>query len=86
MKYYQYAYKNTWYARVTRTQARKAFDRGEVICLCADRTRPDGAWAGGVYLSKEEGKTFEQFEEDFRFYNCRPETGLRIAFYTEVKS
>ena len=86
MKQYFYNYEGREYGRVSRTMARKAYEAGEAVCFCADRMRPDGMWGGGVYITKKEDHTFEQYENEFMFYNCRPETGLRIAFYAEVKS
>ena len=85
-----YFFKDTYgtqYGRVTRTKAKKAFERGEIVYFCADKMRPDGMWAGGVVIHNklDTNKTFEQYEKEFAFYNCRPETGLRIAFYAEVK-
>lgn len=85
----QYFFKDgegTTFGRVSRTMARKAFARGEVVYFCADKMRPDGMWSGGVPIRNTMAdKTFEQYENEFYFYNCRPETGLRIAFYAEVK-
>lgn len=88
MKQYNFTTKSgITYGRASRTMAKKAFDRGEIIYFCADKMRPDGMWAGGVAIHNklDVNKTFEQYEHEFAFYNCRPETGLRIAFYAEVK-
>lgn len=84
----QYFFKDangTEFGRVSRTMAKKAWLRGETVYFCPDRIRPDGAFGGGLALSNNMEKTFEEFEDEFLFYCCRPDTGLRIAFYAEVK-
>ena len=74
------------FGRVSRTTAKKAWLKGETIYFCPDRIRPDGQFGGGLAFSHNAEKSFEQYEEEFLFYCCRPDTGLRIAFYAEVKS
>lgn len=75
------------FERGSRTTAKKRFLKGETVYFCPDRIRPDGYFGGGLAFSKEStDKAFEQIEEEFSFYCCRPDTGLRIAFYIEVKS
>lgn len=65
------------YTKINRREARKLFNKGEVISMGASKMRPE--WSAMV--CKALGKTFEQTENEVYYYNCNPETGRRVAYY-----
>lgn len=63
-------YNDGHYARITKTEARRRFDSGEAIAICASNLRP------GAH------DLFENKVNAFEFYNCiNSETGRKAAFY-----
>ena len=73
--------KGETFERVTRTIAKKAYESGKVVYMCPDQSRPE---THGVRLGGELQDTFTEAEDEFRFYCCNKETGLRIAYYIEL--
>ena len=82
------------FERVTRTIAKKVFERGGVVYMCPDQSKPE---VHGVRLVSERTpeeiedgelqsffEEFEEFEERVKFYCCNKENGLRIAYYVET--
>ena len=73
----------TW-ARVTKKQARAAYDNGLTIMLCPVKMRPFTQWHFEQYASKDSGDTFDAAVNSFEYYNCNSETGRYTAFYVQV--
>lgn len=82
------------FERVTRTIAKKAFEQGKTVYMCPDQSKPE---VHGVRLGSERTveemedgelqsyfEEFEEIEDNFRFYACNKENGLRIAYYIEL--
>lgn len=76
-------YNDGRYARITKTEARRRFDSGEAIALCASNLRPGAPWNPEVIVKR--GGFYEHFDNKvncFEFYNCiNSETGRKAAFY-----
>lgn len=84
------------YKRIDKRQAKKLYDAGKTIILCACNLRPFGFWRPEIPINKTDylkhGYTAPASDYDFRhrvnsfeFYNCtNTETGKYCAFYTEL--
>ena len=72
----------TW-ERVTRSEARTRYDRGEDLMLCPSKLRPGYPWHPEVYVyySAEEPQTFDQMDNAFRYYNLSPEAGRGVLYF-----
>lgn len=86
----------TW-ERITKKQARAAYNNGLTVLFCPVNMRPFGAWGNGVQINishdtdigildkwtKE--NSFDRVLNSFEFYNCIDnETGRYTAFYIPV--
>lgn len=79
---------NEW-ERITKTQARAAYDKGLTVLFCPVNLRPFGAWRLDMKINKSfwscDGLSFESVLDSFEYYNCDKETGKYAAFYIQVK-
>ena len=66
------------YTKINRREARKLFNNGEIISMGASKMRPE--WSAMVCNALN--RTFEQVENEVRYYNCNAETGRRVAYYS----
>lgn len=84
----------TW-KRVSKSAARKAFDNGQAVHVCACNLMPFGYWqAGGTLrpgIEQHETKFNESehwvdwFARQYSWHNCTGrETGLYASFYVQV--
>lgn len=76
-------YNDGHYARITKTEARRRFDSGEAIAICASNLRPGAFWYPECTIKKRGAHDlFENKVNAFEFYNCiNSETGRKAAFY-----
>lgn len=79
--------------RIDKRKARRLYNQGITLVLCADNLRPFDFWNCGIEtninnLDEYDRNTpdiFDKLCNQFRFYNCVScETGYNIAFYKEV--
>ena len=78
-----YSFENggkTW-ARVTKKQARAAYDSGLTVLFCPVKKRPFTPWHLEAYVDKKSGRDFNTQLSGFEYYNCNSETGRYTAFY-----
>lgn len=73
------------YERVSKRAARKVFDTGGTVVLCATKTHPFGYWRPGCHITKE-GFRFSEADfysvvRDYEFHNCNSETGRYSAYW-----
>lgn len=82
----EFTYNGHTYKRITRTNAKKAYNNGLSVFVFPCRLRPGTAWTGnGVVFHKDpEKEPFENWENAFRFYNCSHETGYYPSYYIPV--
>lgn len=98
MRKYSFTDKNgkTW-ERITKKQARAAYNNGLTVLFCPVNIRPFGMWGGGVEINIKRDtdigildkwtkeNSFDRVLNSFKFYNCtNNETGRYTAFYIPV--
>ena len=72
------------YDRITKAAAKKAYNAGANIALCANKMRPGGMWHPEFTINANnstEPADFDIICNNFRWYNCTAATGYYIAFY-----
>lgn len=80
MKEYSVKIGDSTIIRVNRTRAKKIYENGGRVTLCASNMRPD---VFGVIVDNTDGAHFEKVENAFYYYNCNAETGKRINYFVE---
>lgn len=78
---------STKYKRIDKREARKRFNRGEVIIVVGDNVN-DYHFFSGWHLAQRIEKTedrndFDSWINNFEFY-LEPELGKRAAFFTDT--
>ena len=82
-----YSFENggkTW-ERVTKKQARAAYDSGFTVLFCPVKMRLFTPWHLEAYVDKSCGREFNTEVNSFEYYNCNSETGRYTAFYIQVE-
>ena len=87
----------TW-ERITKKQARSAYNNGEDVLFCPVNMRPFGVWHTGAQINISQDtdigildkwtkeNSFDRAVNAFEIYNCiNSETGYYTAFYLSVK-
>lgn len=69
------------YKEITKADARERYDNGKIIRLLPSNLNPNGYWGEPLPINNEQGKQFDKMCNEFRYYNCSKETGLKIKFY-----
>ncbi len=74
------------YIRISKAQARKAFDAGKAMWFCPCKLYPFGGWRPACLINPadyaEAQRPFDTVVRDFESYNCTcNETGTYAAFY-----
>ncbi len=78
--------------KLTKKDALKRFLKGEGVVLCASKMYPNGMWNTGITISTDnydseniaytsELDYFNKLINDYSYYNCSKETGLRVSYY-----
>lgn len=80
---------NEW-ERITKKQARAAYNNGLTVVFCPVNSRPFGAWGLEMEINRENincnFSSFETILNEFEWYNCRPDTGKYTAFYIPIET
>lgn len=86
------------FTRITRKEARKRYNAGEVVRMCAVNMSPVNMWDCFVDCCREafppiagdgfntvvsRSREFDTVVNAFTFYNCNSETGRYPAFYVK---
>lgn len=74
-------YRGQTFTRISKAAAKKMYERGENVYICACKMNPEGHWFHAVWIHPEPEQTFEQFVNAYTYYNCNYETGYYPAFY-----
>ena len=74
------------YRRISKAEARKAFDQGKPVIFCPCKLYPFGGFRPSIMVQKSEHgwKDFSYAVQNFEWYNCVNETGRYTAFYLAV--
>lgn len=81
----KYSFENggkTW-GRITKKQARAAYDSGKTVVLCPAKMRPFTPWHLEQYTDKSSGDAFNTIVNRYEYYNCHGEAGRYTAFYAQ---
>lgn len=73
--------------QITKGLARKMYNDGEEIMIIPNRVRPNGVLATWTTKPADDPNAdFDKLCNAIFYYNCSPETGMKLAFYAkEVK-
>lgn len=72
--------------QITKGLARKMYNEGEEVMIIPNKIRPTSMLSAWYHKSAETDDTFEKLCDIIFYYNCSPETGMKLAFYAkEVK-
>ena len=74
----------TW-ERITKKQARAAYNNGLTVLFCPVNMRPFTPWHLETYVDKSSGCKFNTQVNSFEYYNCNSETGRYTSFYIKVE-
>ena len=83
MKKYSFENDGKTWERITKKQARTAYNSGFTILFCPVKMRPFTPWHLGICVDKSYGRSFDNTVNEFEYYNCTRETGLYTAFYIQ---
>lgn len=67
--------------KVDKRTARKEFNKGNAIHLLPSRIAPGNLWVEPLSVNKQCGKSFDTLINEYSYYNCNRETGLRVNYY-----
>lgn len=84
MKMYSFENGGKTWKRVTKKQARAAYNSGLTVLLCPVKMRPFTRWHLETYAKKKSGCEFSASVSGFEYYNCNSETGRYTAFYVKI--
>jgi hypothetical protein len=75
--------------QISKAAAKKTFEAGEPIVMCAANMHPFGVWNCGVTIQKnpqhsEDDNDFTKILNSFSFHNCTNETGLYVRYYKKL--
>jgi len=81
------------YIRISMKNAKRRYDRGEVIYICPHKLRPGGPWHPECAIARDDysdedtqyflayTKEFEDVVREYAHYNCSYGTGKYLSYY-----
>jgi hypothetical protein len=69
--------------KVDKRTASKEYNKGNTIHLLPSKAVPGSIWITPVSINKQCGKSFDALINEYSYYNCSKETGLRINYYID---
>lgn len=81
------------YVRINKKTAKKLYDSGEIIYLCACKLRPGGFWRPEIAIAKDgrpdgdvqyfsaSDSDFDKIIDEFTYYNCDNGSGYYPSYY-----
>jgi len=69
--------------KITKGMARKLYNQGEEVMIIPNRIRVDSPLAGWIKKPDDEDGDFEKVCNAIFYYNCSPETGMKLAYYAK---
>lgn len=70
--------------KVDKRTANKEYSKGNTIHLLPSKAVPGSIWITPVSINKQCGKPFDVLINEYSYYNCNKETGLRVNYYINV--
>ena len=73
--------------QITRGLAKRMYNNGEEVMIIPNRIRTDSLLATWYGLEHDsEHWDFDKLCDAIFYYNCSPETGMKLAFYAKEAS
>ena len=69
--------------KITRALAKKMYNNGEEIMVIPNRIRPNSMLASWTRKPENEDGDFDKLCNAVFYYNCSPETGMKLAYYAK---
>lgn len=70
--------------KITKALAKKMYDNGEEIMVIPNRIRPTSILASWTTKpADDDNADFEKLCNAVFYYNCSPETGMKLAYYAK---
>ena len=70
--------------KITKALAKKMYDAGEEIMVIPNRVRPNSMLASWTSKPADDNNAdFEKLCNAVFYYNCSPETGMKLAYYAK---
>lgn len=67
--------------KVDKRTASKEYNKGNTIYLLPSKALPGSVWITPTSVSNQCGKSFDTIINEYSYYNCSKETGLRVTYY-----
>lgn len=74
------------YQRISKQKAHHMYAIGQTFYMCACNMHPE-SWSCKIdrWDSALDDEPFEALVNEFRYYNCNPETGNHVSFYEKSR-
>ena len=74
------------YYKLTKTEARAAYDSGKMIFMLPSKCRLGNPWVVpcSAVKGEHENDTFDRVVSDYKYWNCNDDFGHGIRFYEEA--
>ena len=69
--------------KVDKRTASKEYNKGNTIHLLPSKAVPGSIWITPTSVNNQCGKSFEALINEYSYYNCNKETGLRVTYYID---
>lgn len=69
--------------KITKGMARKLYNEGKEVMIIPDRVRTNSPLAGWITKPEDDSVDFEKVCNAVFYYNCSPETGMKLAYYAK---
>lgn len=70
--------------KITRGLAKRMYNNGEMIMIVPDRVKPNSVLANWTTKpANDPNADFDKLCNAIHYYNCSPETGMKLAFYAK---
>ena len=69
--------------KITKGMAQKLYNEGKEVMIIPDRIRTNSPLASWLVKPADESVDFDKLCNAIHYYNCTPETGMKLAFYAK---
>lgn len=69
--------------KVDKRTAVREYNSGNTIHLLPSKAAPGSVWISPTSVSNQCDKSFEALINEYSYYNCTKETGLRVNYYID---
>lgn len=69
--------------KIDKRTAIKEYDKGNTVYLLPSKAVPGSMWITPSSINKQCERTFDTLINEYSYYNCSKETGLRVNYYVD---